>query len=273
MTTWQQEIPYQKIASPLNVNEFDEYPDDAYNYDYVALANPAQQVQQRMLFILSAVLLLSLGFWLLIRPLHPDGTAVAANAVAANPEAVAAGEPQEQAAEGVPQANASGGGISPVFAPPVQHWAPQIVAWANAHGVDPNLAAIIMQIESCGDPNAVSSAGAQGLFQVMPFHFNNGENMQDPDTNAARGLAYFAARLVQTNGDIGRAFAGYNGGHVAAAKDWGSWAAETQRYYRWSTGILGDIEAGLSESPTLQQWMAAGGASLCNQAARRLGLQ
>jgi len=157
--------------------------------------------------------------------------------------------------------------ISPVFMPTVQRWAPDIVDWAAAAGVDPNLAAIIMQIESCGDKTAISIAGAQSLFQVMPFHFTPGENMQDPDTNARRGLAYFAERLVQTNGDIGRAFAGYNGGHVAAAADWDQWAAETRAYYRWSTGILADIDAGLAESPTLQAWLAAGGASLCRQAA------
>ena len=118
----------------------------------------------------------------------------------------------------------------------------------------------------------ISSAGAQGLFQVMPFHFVAGENPQDPDTNAARGLKYFADRLVQTNGDIGRAFAGYNGGHVAAAASWDSWANETQRYYLWSTGIYGDIMSGGETSPTLDRWLAAGGAGLCQQAAARLGI-
>jgi soluble lytic murein transglycosylase-like protein len=165
------------------------------------------------------------------------------------------------------------GVLSKLFTREVLHWEPQIVAWSALHGVDPNLAAIIMQIESCGDPGAVSGAGAQGLFQVMPFHFTNGENMQDPDTNAARGLRYFADRLAQTNGDVGRAFAGYNGGHVAAAASWDSWANETQRYYTWSTGIYGDIMSGGGSSPTLDSWLAAGGASLCQQAATRLGLQ
>jgi soluble lytic murein transglycosylase-like protein len=146
------------------------------------------------------------------------------------------------------------------------------VAWSEMYGVDPNLTAIIMQIESCGDPRAASHAGAQGLFQVMPFHFAAGEDSLDPDTNARRGLNYFVERLNQTNGDIGRAFAGYNGGHVAAAASWDQWAAETQRYYRWSTGIYSDIQSGVTESPTVQNWLQAGGASLCRQAAQRLGL-
>lgn len=160
-------------------------------------------------------------------------------------------------------------GISPVFTAEVQHWGPQITAWAAEYGVDANMAATIMQIESCGDPLAVSGAGAQGLFQVMPFHFAAGEDMLDPDTNARRGLSYFVERLQQTSGDVGRAFAGYNGGQYAASTTWDNWAAETQRYYVWSTGIYGELSSGGSE--TLQRWLNAG-ASLCRQAAQRLGL-
>jgi soluble lytic murein transglycosylase-like protein len=167
---------------------------------------------------------------------------------------------------------AVGGALAPIFSPEVMHWEPNILAWAAEAGVDPNLAAIIMQVESCGDPQAISSAGAQGLFQVMPFHFEPGENSLDPDTNARRGLAYFADRLTQTNGDIGRAFAGYNGGHVAADGNWDSWAAETQRYFTWTSGLYADVMAGTEASPMLAQWMSAGGASLCRQAAARLGL-
>lgn len=164
------------------------------------------------------------------------------------------------------------GGISPIFSPQVQHWAPQIVAWAAQFGLDPDIVATIMQIESCGDPQAVSHAGAQGLFQVMPFHFTAGEVMLDPNTNAARGLAYYAERLQQTGGDVFQAFAGYNGGHVAAAGNWNTWANETQRYYTWSKGIYEDAKSGAATSTTLQQWMQAGGASLCQQASNRLNL-
>lgn len=163
--------------------------------------------------------------------------------------------------------------LSQVFTKEVLHWAPQIEAWSGLYGLDPNLVAIIMQIESCGDRGAVSHAGAQGLFQVMPFHFAAGENALDPETNARRGLSYFVERLNQTGGDVGRAFAGYNGGQRAAASSWESWPAETQRYYKWSTGIYNDIQAGVAESPTLQTWLQAGGATLCRQAAARIGLQ
>jgi soluble lytic murein transglycosylase-like protein len=175
--------------------------------------------------------------------------------------------------EAVPAAAVAAGGIAPLFTREIQHWAPQIVAWAAEFGVDPNMAATVMQIESCGDPNAVSSAGAQGLFQVMPFHFSEGEAMQDPNTNARRGLAYLALGMQQTNGDTSRTFAGYNGGHGTAARAWETWPAETQRYYVWSTGIYKDAVAGSATSETLNEWLAAGGAGLCQQASARLGIQ
>ena len=170
------------------------------------------------------------------------------------------------------QADSGKGALAPIFSPEIRYWESDIIQWAKVYGVDPDIVAIIMQIESCGDPLAVSVAGAQGLFQVMPFHFVAGEDTLDPDTNAMRGMSYFVDRLAQTNGDVGRAFAGYNGGHVAAGTSWDNWAAETQRYYVWSSGLYKDAKSGLVESPTLQQWMAAGGAGLCRQAAGRLGL-
>ena len=168
---------------------------------------------------------------------------------------------------------AGSGLLSPVFTREVHYWDADIFRWAGLFDLDPNMVATVMQIESCGDPEALSHAGATGLFQVMPFHFQSGENMFDPNTNALRGMNYLAERLVQTQGDAGLAFAGYNGGHVAAAGDWNSWSNETQRYFRWSTGIFADAQAGLEDSPTLREWLAAGGRSLCNQAASRLGLR
>jgi soluble lytic murein transglycosylase-like protein len=155
----------------------------------------------------------------------------------------------------------------------VQYWGDQIVKWASEHNLDPNIVATIMQVESCGNHRVASGAGAQGLFQVMPFHFTNGEDMLDPDTNAARGLNYYVERMEQTGGDIGLSFAGYNGGHVAAATTYNNWFNETQRYFEWTTGIMADIEAGYAQSPTLERWFAAGGSSLCRGAAQQLGLR
>src|SRR5579859_6360507 len=95
--------------------------------------------------------------------------------------------------------------ISPIFTPSVQYWGTKLVAWGKQYGVDPNLLATVMQIESCGDPQAGSYAGAQGLFQVMPFHFNSGQNPQDPDTNAQAAIAYLKGALELTGGHVGLA--------------------------------------------------------------------
>ena len=159
--------------------------------------------------------------------------------------------------------------LSPVFTPEVQFWANDIGRWAAAHGIgDPNLVAIVMQIESCGYQDAQSSAGATGLFQVMPFHFQAGENAFDPETNAFRGMLFFAD-LLQNTTEVGLAFAGYNGGPSVMVKAWENWPNETQRYYHWATGIYQDIQSGQTTSPTLQRWLEAGGSSLCQQAAAR----
>lgn len=163
--------------------------------------------------------------------------------------------------------------LSPIFTPEVQHWAERIVAWATPFQLDPNLVATVMQIESCGGPGAVSSSNAQGLFQVMPFHFAPGEDMQDPTTNAARGLAYLALGLARAGGDAGLALAGYNGGHSQIGKDSALWPNETKRYWYWGTGIYTDAASGQSASTRLEEWLNAGGASLCAKAAQQLGLQ
>jgi soluble lytic murein transglycosylase-like protein len=157
--------------------------------------------------------------------------------------------------------------LSPVFAGPVQRWAPQLAAWSLSAGVDPNLAATVMQIESCGDPSARSAAGAIGLFQVMPFHFAAGEDPYDPDTNARRGLDYLRRALELAGGDPVLALAGYNGGHALIGQNPSTWPAETRRYAAWGAGLLADIQAFPASHNGLQAWLDAGGASLCHQAA------
>jgi soluble lytic murein transglycosylase-like protein len=170
----------------------------------------------------------------------------------------------------LPPATATG--ISPIFRVEVRHWADSISRWAGAAGLDPNLAATVMQIESCGDPRATSSAGAMGLFQVMPFHFHAIDSPYDPDTNAARGLAYLAKSLATGGGDARLAMAGYNGGiGVISRAEW-TWSAQTKRYVQYGAPIYEDARSGLSSSAALNEWYEKYGVSLCRQASQRLGL-
>ncbi|NJL94243.1 MAG: hypothetical protein HC915_11225 [Anaerolineae bacterium] len=60
--------------------------------------------------------------------------------------------------------------------------------------------------------------------------------------------------------------AGYNGGHSVIARGYAGWAYETKRYYYWGAGIYEDVRAGLTTSPRLQEWLAAGGQWLCDRA-------
>lgn len=269
--------PYTEIDTPINEYHDPYYePEEYYFWD----KDPHQQVQQRMLFVLGAVSVLVISFALLVVPkwvgvggggsetVPVSNTAVS---VAAIPVAA---EPQEENVAIAPAAatNTTSGSISQVFTPEVRYWETQILGWAEQYNLDPDIIATIMQIESCGNPGAVSVAGAQGLFQVMPFHFSGGEQMQDPDTNARRGMNFYNEQLRYTGGDIYLSFAGYNGGYAASGGNYANWPNETQRYHKWAKGIYDDAKAGLASSPTLEEWLAAGGAPGCQIAASRLGL-
>ena len=151
------------------------------------------------------------------------------------------------------------GVLAPVFKPSVAHWGHDIVTWANDWALDPNLFATVMQIESCGYSEAVSNAGAQGLFQVMPFHFNSGEAMREPHTNARRGLAYLAGGLTLSNGDVRLALAGYNGGHSQISRHPEQWAGRDTTLRLLGHRHLYRFEFGLGEQPNPHSLVRGGG--------------
>lgn len=232
--------------------------------------DPVRQIQIRMVLIFGIVLMVASALSLLALPINV-GTGSAAfddrESIASNVETLSADDVQTEMAIEI-----SSGSISPLFTPEVQYWAGDIVRWAQEHGVDPNAVATIMQIESCGNPEAVSVAGARGLFQVMPFHFSAGEVMTDPETNARRGLDFLNEQLRYTGGDIFLSFAGYNGGYAASGGQYESWPEETKRYYQWAKGIYEDASSGALDSATLNAWLDAGGRPGCQIAAQNLGI-
>ncbi|NDJ78616.1 MAG: transglycosylase SLT domain-containing protein [Chloroflexi bacterium] len=192
--------------------------------------------------------------------------------------------PDTQRADSVPQATSPVGPqaavqpLSPVFSPEVLYWSDLIRAWAILYEVDPNLLATIIQIESCGYPGALSYAGAQGLFQVMPFHFLPGEDYLDPNTNAHRGIAHLLFSLQSYDNHFGLALAAYNGGVSGVQNGWSNWGNgqnsgdQPRRYYLWGTRIYADAVSGRTTSPAVQAWLAAdernhpNGPSLCERA-------
>jgi soluble lytic murein transglycosylase-like protein len=172
-----------------------------------------------------------------------------------------------------PGSTAQPGVLAPFFSKSVLFWGESIEQWAKKWDLDANLIATVMQIESCGDPEAVSRAGASGLFQVMPFHFKDGENPIDPETNALRGLNYLKSSLKMANGDIRQALVGYNGGVSLIGIDETQWPDETSQYAYWGNNIYLEAQQGSDQSKTLAEWLNKGGARLCTQARRRLGIQ
>ncbi|MFN3741325.1 MAG: lytic transglycosylase domain-containing protein [Anaerolineales bacterium] len=161
------------------------------------------------------------------------------------------------------------GQIAALFTPEVRHWESAILHWSQIYQLDANLIATVMQIESCGDPFARSAAGAMGLFQVMPYHFADGENPFDVETNAKRGLAYLKKALRSASGDVRLALAAYNGGMARLGQEEWMWPGETQRYVYWGAGIYEEARRGQEVSARLQEWLEQGGRSLCAQARSR----
>lgn len=152
------------------------------------------------------------------------------------------------------------------FSPEVMRWERSILQWSEETGLPADLIAIVIQVESCGDRFARSSAGAMGIFQVMPFHLGAGEDPFDPEINARRGLEYLARGYAQSDGRIDLTLAGYNGGHSMIDTKPAHWPEETRRYVIWGVGLWEDIQEGRFPSPTLERWLDAGGLRLCSAA-------
>lgn len=83
---------------------------------------------------------------------------------------------------------------------------------AKKYNVDPKWLKSIAAAESSWDQNAVSSAGAKGLMQVMPSNFRDGEKPFDPHDNIMAGARVFSWAMQQSGGDFDEALRYYNGG-------------------------------------------------------------
>ena len=91
---------------------------------------------------------------------------------------------------------------------------------ARRHEVEPSLVDSVIRVESNYNPNAVSSAGAMGLMQLIPstarrFGVNNTFR---PEQNIEGGVRYLKYLMQLYNGDERLALAAYNAGEGAVAK-------------------------------------------------------
>lgn len=101
--------------------------------------------------------------------------------------------------------------------------------------LDPKLVLAVIAVESAFQPDAVSSAKAQGLMQLIPAtaaRFGV-RNVFDPAENLRGGMAYLRWLLDHFEGDVTLALAGYNAGENAVARYGGVPPyRETQSYVR-----------------------------------------
>ena len=179
-------------------------------------------------------------------------------------------------------------GITATWIPAtVKKWEPQIKAAARQYNLDPNLLAIIMTMESGGNPKATSGAGAQGLMQITPptakdiaakflTQPRTSYDIFDPQTNITFGAAYLAhLRSVFGEQSQGPSWdytveliaAGYNGGPGAANnvyKGEGLTDTETVVYARDALNMWRERRA--AKSPTFERWKERGGNSLIESA-------
>jgi hypothetical protein len=114
---------------------------------------------------------------------------------------------------------------------------------AHVADVDSALLMAVIDVESGGNPQAVSPKGATGLMQLMPStgERHGASNLFDPRQNIAAGARYLSA-LKRQFGELPLALAAYNAGEGAVQKYRGQIPpyAETMSYvpkviarYRW----------------------------------------
>ncbi|CAA9373557.1 transglycosylase SLT domain-containing protein [uncultured Nocardioides sp.] len=137
-----------------------------------------------------------------------------------------------------PTATATAGGAVPSFVP----YADAFNTAGRAHGVSPLLLSAVARQESGFDADAVSSAGAQGLMQLMPATAKGlGVTDSFNPTQAVDGAARLLKDLMTRFGSTELALAAYNAGPGAVLKyDGIPPYAETQNYVR---SIMRTLEA------------------------------
>lgn len=183
-------------------------------------------------------------------------------------------------------------GITASWIPPtVTHWSPTIDKMAKKYNIDANLVAIIMTMESGGDPKAKSGAGAVGLMQITPPTAEDiaarrlkqpvkKYDISNPATNIEFGVAYLAyvrdlfgtaAQGPTWTNTVELIAAGYNGGPGAAESlNTGKGLTDTQTvvysrdaFNMWRERYTGD-------SPTFDRWKERGGSILLQDAQNSL---
>lgn len=113
-------------------------------------------------------------------------------------------------------------------------WEEKLQELCESYEVDPHLARAVMKMESGGNPNAISRAGAIGLMQLMPGTAKGlGVDPKDPHRNLEGGIKYLAQLSDKYDGDYVKTLAAYNAGS-SRVDSYGGIPPfpETQRYVK-----------------------------------------
>lgn len=146
------------------------------------------------------------------------------------------------------------------------------------HGVDANLLAVVILVESGGDPGARSPAGAAGLMQIMPktgaeiaarlgIAFDE-QRLYEPAYNVELGAFYLGEQVRRfwtgrAEATVAYAAGAYNGGPGRMRRHLEAGARlpeETARYQSWVAGMW--RERFMPRSATFAAWQDAGGRRL-----------
>ncbi|MDQ7036569.1 MAG: hypothetical protein Q9P01_17585 [Anaerolineae bacterium] len=161
----------------------------------------------------------------------------------------------------------SSASIALFFAPAVQSWSSDLLRWSQTYGVDANFMAMVMQLETCGNPLYLGTEGRMGIFAVPGDRFQGAESFINPEDNARRASELMQQCYALTANDPGQAYACYRSNTDTTQASFGQWSEPMQRYFLWGFGMYGDTQNGVQSSPALNDWLVNGGGfDVCNQA-------
>jgi hypothetical protein len=136
---------------------------------------------------------------------------------------------------------------------PAPAWLEDLIQEAAARErVDPALVRSVIRVESAFDQQAVSTAGARGLMQLMPdtaARFGVRDSF-DARQNVSGGTRYLAVLLRMFRGDVPLAVAAYNAGEGAVKRHGGIPPyRETKDYVRKVQALLGAPVTTTADAP------------------------
>jgi soluble lytic murein transglycosylase-like protein len=150
------------------------------------------------------------------------------------------------ALEATPGGTATGGEGGSAYVPLIEQAAAR-------YGLDPAVLYGLIQQESDFDPSATSSAGAQGLTQLMPSTAASLGVTEplDPAQSIEGGARYLSQLLHQFAGNTSDALAAYNAG-PGAVQQYGGVPPypETQQYVAKVLGYAAAAQAGVGSTPS-----------------------